>query len=250
MRIFDAHFHIIEPNFPLKENNGYLPKYFTTKMYLDSVAAFGIKGGAIVSGSFQALDQEYLKHALNELGSNYVGVVNLDFTASDKEVIELYNSGVRGARFNIFRGGAEKITQLLKFARRIYDLCGMHVELYIDGEQIEQYFDILAKLPKASIDHLGMSIAGFKCLQKLAERGVHIKASGFMRVNFDVSNALQSLYSINPNSLMFGTDLPGTRASRTFNEYDLSIIRNNFATLAQNNILFNNATSFYGVTVS
>ncbi len=31
MQLFDAHFHIINPKFPLVENNGYLPPDFTVE---------------------------------------------------------------------------------------------------------------------------------------------------------------------------------------------------------------------------
>ncbi len=34
MKIFDSHFHIIDPKYPLFENNGYLPPKFTIENYL------------------------------------------------------------------------------------------------------------------------------------------------------------------------------------------------------------------------
>lgn len=39
-----------------------------------------------------------------------------------------------------------------------------------------------------------------------------MKATCFGRVELDVENALKSIYEVNPDSLMFGTDLPSTRA--------------------------------------
>lgn len=70
MKIFDSHFHIINPKFPLVENNGYLPPTFTALGYIKSTKKYEIVGGAILSGSFQAFDQEYLGDALNTLGKN------------------------------------------------------------------------------------------------------------------------------------------------------------------------------------
>ncbi len=55
--IFDAHLHIIDPRFPVAENQGYLPSVFTAADYAQSVENFEVTGGAIVSGSFQGFDQ-------------------------------------------------------------------------------------------------------------------------------------------------------------------------------------------------
>jgi predicted TIM-barrel fold metal-dependent hydrolase len=77
MKIFDAHFHIINPNYPLVKNNGYLPPTFTVDQYEKETNKFNICGGAVVSGSFQAFNQAYLIDALPKLGSNYCGVANI-----------------------------------------------------------------------------------------------------------------------------------------------------------------------------
>jgi hypothetical protein len=42
---------------PAGANNGYLPPEFTAQDYLQRVADLGVAGGAVVSGSFQAFDQ-------------------------------------------------------------------------------------------------------------------------------------------------------------------------------------------------
>ena len=46
-------------------------------------------------------------------------------------------------------------------------------------------------LPAVSIDHIGLSKAGFLTLLKLAEKGVRVKATGFGRVDFDVRSRAQ-----------------------------------------------------------
>jgi predicted TIM-barrel fold metal-dependent hydrolase len=58
--IFDAHFHIIDPRFPLKPNQGYLRPAFAVADYQARVQHLQITGGAVVSGSFRAFDQQYL----------------------------------------------------------------------------------------------------------------------------------------------------------------------------------------------
>lgn len=64
MRIFDAHFHIIDFDFPIIENQGYLPPSYDVEDYQNETVDLNVLGGAIVSGSFQGFDQEYLLKAL------------------------------------------------------------------------------------------------------------------------------------------------------------------------------------------
>jgi len=248
-QLFDSHFHIIDPSFPLTPNKGYLPDAFTAHDYQKQIQQLGLNvtGGAVVSGSFQAFDQAYLIDALQKLGSNFVGVTNLAHDATDEEIIQLNQAGVRAVRFNLYRGGSENVKHLKSTAKRIHELVNWHVELYVDSSDLKTLSPILLSLPKVSIDHLGLSKTGFNDLVALAEKGVHVKATGFMRVDFDVATALKTLYKANPDALMFGTDLPGTRAPRVFNLSDLAIIQNNFDKEAAHKILCGNAMVFYGL---
>jgi hypothetical protein len=50
--IFDSHVYIVDHQFPLVPNNGYLPNEFTHNNYLDRIKQYDLCGGAIVSGSF------------------------------------------------------------------------------------------------------------------------------------------------------------------------------------------------------
>ena len=54
-RIFDSHFHIIDPSFPLVPNEGYLPPPFTVDAYLGEVSDLGIAAGAIVGSAVSGL---------------------------------------------------------------------------------------------------------------------------------------------------------------------------------------------------
>ena len=168
--LFDSHFHIIDKQFPLVSNNGYIPDQFTCKDYLERTAAYRLCGGAIVSGSFQHFDQSYLLDALKKLGPSFIGVTQLPATVSDDQIRVLDKSGVRAVRFNIKRGGSEKIYQLPSMARRVYELAGWHVELYIDSQELPNLFSMLIDLPSVCIDHLGLSQSGLGMLTKLVEK--------------------------------------------------------------------------------
>ena len=244
-KIFDSHFHIIDSHFPLIPNQGYIPETFTCDDYLERVKNYELVGGAIVSGSFQAFDQSYLISALERLGSSYVGVTQLPETVSDNELFELNGAGVRALRFNFKRGGSENVQKLDRFARRVYEVVGWHVELYIDSRELDSIYQLLVSLPSVSIDHLGLSKEGFNTVVKLAEKGIRVKATGFGRVEFDVKQALCDLNSANPNSLMFGTDLPSTRAPRPYKDDDFSLVIEALGEERARLVLYENAIRFY-----
>jgi predicted TIM-barrel fold metal-dependent hydrolase len=103
-RLFDAHFHVIDPAHPLVENNGYLPDPFTAQDYLQRVAELNVAGGAVVSGSFQAFDQGYLRDALSVLGPGFVGVTQIPADTTDETIRDLDRAGIRAVRFNLKRG--------------------------------------------------------------------------------------------------------------------------------------------------
>lgn len=244
MQIFDAHFHIIDGRFPLIPNQGYMPPFFTSRDYLQRTQNYQLVGGAVVSGSFQGFDQQYLIQALKELGEGFVGVTQLPVTTTDTEILQLHQQGIRAVRFNIQRGGSEDLQHLENMAKRIYELAGWHVELYVDSSKLEELFSILIKLPAVSIDHLGLTKAGFNILLKLAEQDIKIKATGFGRVDFDVKSALKALVQANPKALMFGTDLPSTRAPRPYADSDIALLQDAIPDYAQQ-VLAENALEFY-----
>ncbi len=246
--LFDSHFHIIDRRFPLTPNNGYLPEELTCETYLAETAPYALQGGAIVSGSFQAFDQSYLLNALAKLGHGFVGVTQLPASTGDEEILRLDRAGVRAVRFNLKRGGSEEVAHLDRVARRVHELARWHVELYVDSQELDHLYGTVISLPSVSIDHLGLSATGFGTVLKLAERGVRVKATGFGRVDFDVATALRQLYRINPACLMFGTDLPSTRAPRPYREEDFLLVAETLGETGARAVLFHNAAEFYRIS--
>ncbi|MET0103336.1 MAG: amidohydrolase family protein [Sedimenticola sp.] len=245
MKIFDAHLHIIDSRFPLVPNQGYLPEPFTCDDYLARTGRYELVGGAVVSGSFQAFDQTYLVDALERLGPAFVGVTQLPESVTDQQLLELDAAGVCALRFNLRRGGSEGARHLEQMARRVHEMVGWHVELYIDSRELQAFHPLLISLPRVSIDHLGLSKDGLAILLKLVEQGVHVKATGFGRVDFDVKEVLRDLHAANPNALMFGTDLPSTRASRPYSDDDISLVFDALGEDQADRVLYSNALEFY-----
>lgn len=248
--LFDSHMHIIDKRFPLVSNNGYLPPEFGHKEYLKQMSSYKLCGGVVVSGSFQAFDQSYLKEALKNLGGTFVGVTQLPASVSNEEILNLNKLGVRAIRFNLKRGGSEDMKHLSYMAARVHEIANWHVELYVDSKEVKDLYSTLTGLPSVSIDHLGLSKSGFKLLTELAGKGVRVKATGFSRVDFKVTEALKSLYLANPESLMFGSDLPSTRAPRPYSNDDFILVAETLGKDAAIKVFSENAVAFYKPTIS
>ena len=223
-RIFDSHCHIIDHRFPIVANQGYVPPEFGLSDYLAQAKPLGVAGGAIISGSFQAYDQTYLMDALPRLGTGWVGVTQIPTDYPDRGIQALANIGVRACRFNLFRGSIESVADIAALARRVHDVAGWHAEIYADAAALKPHLATLSKLPRLSIDHLGMTEAGLPVVLELVDSGCRVKATGFGRVQLDVPRALEAIARRNPNALLFGTDIPSTRAKRPFEAGDIDLV--------------------------
>lgn len=253
MKIFDAHFHIIDYDYHVEENNGFKPEEFTYSDYNKRTKELNldVQGGVIISGSFQGLDTDYLK-VIKEIEvlegkKDFVGIINLDLKADNKQILALNDIGITGARFNIFRGNSTSIDNLVDIAKRLYDLVGWHVEVQINPEQLGTIKSKLLKIPRLSIDHVGLRESGLEHLYELASAGVKIKASGFGRLDFDPMEPLKKLYQINENCLMFGTDLPSTRVApeKVFSQKDIKKLLSIFSNDELEKVMYKNAYNWY-----
>lgn len=249
-RLFDSHCHIIDPRFPLVVNQGYLPPPYPLEAYRAETRPLGVVAGAVVSGSFQAHDQSYLLDALARLGPGWVGVTQIPPDLPDADIVRLADAGVRALRFNILRGEAADLEALLPLARRAHAVAGWHAELYVDAATLRPHIDRLARLPRLVIDHLGMSAAGLPVVRALAEAGAFVKATGFGRVTVDVPTALEQVARANPGALVFGTDLPSTRARRPFDPADIALIDRVLGAPIAERVFWTNPAALYRVDVT
>lgn len=173
-------------------------------------------------------------------------MANIPNGISISELERLHKSNISAVRFNLKRGGSERLENLVELSNRLFDSYGWHTELYIDSKHLKELKTTLEQIPRFSIDHLGLSKAGLLELYYWAEKGVKIKATGFGRLDFNPVNIMKKIYAINPSSLMFGTDLPSTRAKVPFTVNDLKLIKDNFSNTEQKNIFYENAIEWYG----
>lgn len=244
-KLFDAHLHIIDPNHPIVENNGFLPEPFTAADYRERVAGLGVVGGAVVSGSFQAFDQGYLRDALEALGPSFVGVTQIPAGTYAEEILALHRAGVRAVRFNLRRGGSAGLADIETLARRVHEVAGWHCELYVDARELGGLEALLLDLPAVSIDHLGLHRDGLPALLRLVKGGVKVKATGFGRVELDPVEVITRIVDVDPSALMVGTDLPSTRAARPFEDHDLEIIADAVGPELVDAVFYRNAAKLY-----
>jgi predicted TIM-barrel fold metal-dependent hydrolase len=222
--LFDSHCHIIDHRFPVIANQGYTPPHFPLQDYLAQAQPLGVAGGAVVSGSFQGFDQAYLIEALKQLGAGWAGVTQIPPDLPDAEIAGLAVAGVRALRFNLFRGSIDSVDDVVALASRCHGIAGWHAEIYADAATLRPHIDRLAKLPQIVLDHLGMTDAGLPTTIELAAAGAKVKATGFGRVTLNVERALEAIAQANPDALVFGTDLPSTRAKRPFAPADIDLV--------------------------
>ena len=58
---------------------------------------------------------------------------------------------------------------------------------------------------------------------------------------------LEVLFAANPDALMFGTDLPSTRAARPYSDRDFQLVVDTLGDTAARRVLHDNAAAFYRV---
>ena len=250
-KIFDTHFHIIDPKFPLVENQGFVPDYYTVNDYLQELEQMSIEvtGGAIVSGSFQGYHQDYFAEAINELGENFVGITQLPFDTTNEDIFKLNDVGIKGIRFNLYRGLSASPKEIKELSERVYKLCNWKTEVYLNLQTIDsELLELICSLPQVSIDHLGMHKYSIDQLKKIVNANIPIRLSGFGRVGYErdeIRELITLLYRENPSCLMFGSDLPSTRAKYRFSTKDIELIKETVGKEAQDRIFFLNGEKWY-----
>ena len=87
---------------------------------------------------------------------------------------------------------------------------------------------------------------GLPALLRLVRGGARVKATGFGRVELDVPSTLAAIADADPTALMFGTDLPSTRAARPFAPSDLDELLDAVGPEHEAAVLAGNARAWYG----
>lgn len=230
MPIFDSHFHAT--NQPV-----YQP-------YLEAAKNFDIIGGALIADT----DSKTLIKHLSKLPKGFVGIACPTPAMTDAEISELHQAGVRAIHFDLEQENPISPTELLALAQRVHKQKQWHTELRIKSTHLKDLRSLLYQLPAVSIDHLGLTTDGINDLYNLVEQGARVKVCGFRRLPFDqetLAQILIEIYAINPNALIFGSNLPQIGSTRGVTTSDINLIKQAFDEEAANNIFYKNALNFY-----
>ena len=94
-----------------------------------------------------------------------------------------------------------------------------------------------------------MTEKGLPVLLDLVDAGACVKATGFGRVNMNVPKMLEAVARRSPNALVFGTDLPSTRAKRPFDVRDITLIKDVLGKSLSDLVFWNNPRNLYRLVV-
>jgi 2-pyrone-4,6-dicarboxylate lactonase len=223
----DCHSHVVGPpeRWPTIPDRRYEPEQGPLPAYIDILAELGIERGVLVQPSIYGTDNGCQLDAMRALGSRRArGIAVVAETASDAELRQLDDAGMRGLRFNLKSGGLG-LEALEPIARRIAPL-GWHIQLFTAAPVIAEIAPRLRALPVPIVfDHMGgpdiaagLSQPGFQALLALLRDGNGwVKLSGAERLSAqasgydDVVPFAQALIAAAPDRAVWGLDWPPSR---------------------------------------
>jgi predicted TIM-barrel fold metal-dependent hydrolase len=133
----------------------------------------------VVQASIYGTDNAVALDAIAQFGLHRArGVAVVDESVDDSVLRRMHDQGIRGVRFNLVSGNGTPQEQLETLARRVAPL-GWHIQIYAEGETLQEIAPLLARLPvEVVIDHcggvkaaLGVQHPQFQALLRLLDSG-------------------------------------------------------------------------------
>ncbi len=155
----DAHCHVFGPGhqFPFAPERKYTPCDAGRQQLFALRDHLGFDRNVIVQATCHGADNSALLDALRHAGGRARGVVTVQRSISDAELLDLHAAGVRGVRFNFVRRLVDFTPrdELMEIARRIAPL-GWHVVIYFEAVDLPGLWDFFTTLPTpVVVDHMG-----------------------------------------------------------------------------------------------
>jgi 2-pyrone-4,6-dicarboxylate lactonase len=218
----DTHFHVFEPGYPHVPAPLYTFPDGTVEAYLRMAEVLGIERMVLVQPSFYGTDNSLLRYVLKRLGPRCGGVVQIDEDASDAELDEFHELGVRAIRLDLFARATWPTAELVAYIQRMAARAtprGWHLQFYTPGTIVRDLLPFLADLEDTFvIDHMGYLTesdpeSDRRLLAVLAQGSCWIKLSGAYRVakNKPLSSVApwgRALVAARPDRLIWGSDWP------------------------------------------
>ena len=261
----DSHCHIFGPaaKFPYAPERRYTPPDAPKEKLRALHAHLGLSRAVLVQASCHGGDNRAMLDAIAWSRGAWRGVAMVGNDATERELDELHEGGVRGVRFNFVRhlGGAPDPRVFARTLAMIEPL-GWHVVLHFDAEDIEAHADVFRKLRVPFvIDHMGRVDAAhgpdqkpFKMLLDLMRNPLAwVKVSGPERISAagkpfrDAAPFAAALAKAAPGRVLWGTDFPHPNVKTMPNDGELvDLFAHTFPDEAlRKRILVDNPTRLY-----
>jgi D-galactarolactone isomerase len=220
----DTHMHFYDARYPTAPTALMTPPDASVEDYRAVQRRLGLTRTVVVQPTNYGTDNRCTLEGIAGLGLDAArGVATVDDTVSERELEELTQRGMRGARFHMLRGGAVPWDQLDRIAQRVQGV-GWHVQLQLDGRELPDREAQVRGWPGAIvIDHVGKFLEpvppdhpAFRCLVRLVESGrVWIKLSAMYEVSKvgppfydDVGRLAKELIRIAPERMLWASNWP------------------------------------------
>lgn len=218
----DTHMHIYEKAYPMAPTALLAPPDGPLADYRKVQERLGLERTVIVQPTSYGTDNRCTLEAMAKIGENARGVVAVDTSIGDEELVALSEQGVRGIRFHMLPGGALPWEMLDEMAARTAAF-GWHVQLQLDGCDLPDRLAQIKDLPgELVIDHVGKFLSPvsvddtpFKALLQLVEAGAWVKLSAPYEISrsgpphFDDVGALaKELVKAAPDHMLWATNWP------------------------------------------
>lgn len=152
----DCHIHLYDARCPPAPGARLLPPDAGIDELRALQRRIGTSRVVVVTPSTYGTDNRVMLGALLQLGNDARGVAVADAGIGENELDRLHSAGVRGLRFQAFRGSpAFTLDTLAPLAARIAER-GWHLQLHMAADAIAEQADVLRALPAPLVfDHLG-----------------------------------------------------------------------------------------------
>jgi 2-pyrone-4,6-dicarboxylate lactonase len=223
----DTHAHVFGPvdRFPYWPGRGYTPPETPFERFDALHTVLGVDRAVVVQPSVYGTDNAALLDALARRPSHLRGVVALGPSATDRQLDELHEAGVRGVRVNLVdRGGMpfDSIDDVVEFSKRLAPR-GWHIEFLVHVHEFLEIETLGTMATESVVGHFGymptlhgVDDPGYSRFLKVVEQGrVWVKLSGPYRITGrdrlpydDVQPFVRQLGATRPDRLLWGSDWP------------------------------------------
>lgn len=222
----DCHIHVFGDvdRYPLASRRNYTPAPATLEMYIARSAQVGLQRVVLTQPSVYGEDNSAMLDAIAQHGQHRArGVAAVTDAASDEDIADLHQGGIRGARLFMNGTDADAIAASRATFERLQARLagsGWHIELLTWLPVVSALYDTLAdsRVPVV-IDHIGrprggdgIAQPGFCQVVELAQHDhVWVKLSSPYRVSNDRATAIpffRAFVQRDTHRLLWGTDWP------------------------------------------